>query len=54
MVNMVRAGVGALQTRGIERVETMRYGCIIWLCEIVVCGGSFRVLILLCVLRKMA
>ena len=29
MVNMVRIGVDALQTRGIVRVATMRYGCIV-------------------------
>ena len=53
MVNMVRVGV--VQTRGIVRVEMMRYGCIVWLCVSMVCGGRYRMLgKVSCVLDKMA
>lgn len=38
MVNIVRVGVDALQTRGMERVETMRYGCIVWFGFVGVCS----------------
>lgn len=38
----MRDGVDALQTRGILRVETIRYGCIVRLCGNMFCCGRFR------------
>ena len=43
MVNMVRDGVDALQRRGMLRVETMRYGCIVWLYDSGVCSERLNV-----------
>ena len=41
-MNIVRVGVDALQTRGILRVVTMRYGCIVLLCGVLVWYGRSR------------
>ena len=54
MVNMARLGVDGLQTRGIVRAETMRYGCIVWLCVSIICDDRYRMWKMFCVLEKMA